>query len=302
MAWPTEAGALLQQGRSRRRGRNRRGPRSRVFPPIVPPPGGGGGGVAGGGVTMLPPVVAAKLKRRRFFGRSLLIDPSAFRHKFYFDAHGHYRIFNAAVYRFYRSNTAPPLESDTPFATNATLPHEPSDTYADGIWFLSVSLFNGVIDSGFLPLGPNGETFLRLDLSGGALDNAPPNVPTQWALEVRAAGVIRVVGFYVQTGALKADEWAITFTTDGSTPGTPPAVSPDIVVAVNVGPFSVIAHDLPAQSDGVTVKVRLQMRRLDSSQVYSENSVVNTATADAVGPTVPLGMAAHPGTIPGVES
>lgn len=301
MAWPSEAGSL-QQGQSRRRRRSSRRIRSRFFAPTTTPPvGGGTGGVAGGGVVIVPPTKAATKAKRKRPLRSRVFTPETFRTKFYFEGRDQFRIFNDALYRFYRSNSAPPVESDTPFATNVTLPHEPSDLYANGVWYVSVSYFNGVIDSGFLPVGPNGETYLRLDIAAGVSENNPPNAPTEWHLEVRAGGVVRVVGLYVQTGTLKANEWAITYTTDGSTPGTPPAVSPTIVAAVDVGPFSVLAHDLPAQSDGVTVKVRLQMRRLDTGQVYSEGSTVKTATADAVGPTAPLDLTAHPGTIPGIE-
>ena len=31
-----------------------------------------------------------------------------------------------------------------------------------------MSYYNGLRDSGFLPIGPNGETYLRLDISGDA--------------------------------------------------------------------------------------------------------------------------------------
>jgi len=118
----------------------------------------------------------------------------------YAEHRGKYRVFNAAEYRFYRSDTAPPDEGDSPFATSASLPHTPTNIYADGIWYLSVSYFNGVLDSGFLPLGPNGETFLRLDISGAEESGSPPDGPATWHIEQRAGGVVGVVGFYMQGG------------------------------------------------------------------------------------------------------
>lgn len=218
--------------------------------------------------------------------------------RFYSALRGKYRVFNTAEYRFYRSSTGPPKTTDTPFATNATLPHEPADTYGDGTWWLSVSFFNGVIDSGFLPIGPNGETFLRLDISGGVATNAPPNGPLDWRLVQRPNGVIRVLAWYYQPGTLRADTWALTYTTDGSLPGEPPAVSPTETVALAAGGVVALSHDLPAQGDGTTVRVRLQTRRLDSANVYSERSRVLTATADAAGPTAPVGMDRWAGAIP----
>lgn len=212
---------------------------------------------------------------------------------------GTYRIAVAAEYRFYRSNVAPPLETDTPFATNATLPHTPTDTYANGIWYVSVAYFNGILSSGFLPIGPNGETYLRLEISGGAVLLAPPIAPVQVKLELRPAGVIRVKAFYQQVDALRASEWAITYTTNGATPGTPPAVSPTLSVAMSTSGAAVLEYDLPAQADGTTVKVRLQTRRNDSGTWrYSEGSTVLSLVADAAGPIAPLVLQQWPGRLP----
>ena len=217
----------------------------------------------------------------------------------YHDGRGKYRVFNAAGYRFYRSNSSPPAESDTPFATNATLPHEPSDTYADGTWYLSVSYFNGVLDSGFLPLGPHGETYLRLDLSGGEETIQPPKGPNDWRLEACAGGVVCVVGFYFESDDNRADQWAIAYTTDGS---DPPADTPDANPAVQ-GNLSVLGYDLPAQSHDTTVKVRLQTRRNDGTAgspdwVYSEGSTILTLSADAQGPAAPPAATLWTGQLP----
>ena len=197
------------------------------------------------------------------------------------DARGLYRVFNDAEYRFYRSSSAPPVEGDTPFATNATLPHEPADTYADGTWYLSVSYFNGIYDSGFLPVGPRGETYLRLDLSGGVETGTPPGAPLHWHLTNVGGGVVRVTGIYAQTGSDRAVDWSLAYTVNGSTPATD---TPDVNVTMIVGGLAQLVYDLPAQANGTTVKVRLQTRRLDSGYVYSEDSTVETITADATGP------------------
>ena len=197
------------------------------------------------------------------------------------DARGKYRVFNAAEYRFYRSNSTPPVEGDTPFATNATLPHEPVDAYADGTWYLSVSYYNGIYDSGFLPVGPLGETYLRLDLAGGVETTSPPAGPLNWHIENVGGGVVRIIAVYVQGGTLRADQWAVAYTTNGSTPATD---TPDVTQDMATDGLAVLSYDLPGQGDGTTVKVRLQTRRYDSSYVYSEDSEVKTITADAAGP------------------
>ena len=200
------------------------------------------------------------------------------------DAVGLYRVFNGAAFRFYRSNSTPPVEGDMPFATNATLPHEPADTYADGTWYLSVSFFNGIYDSGFLPLGPMGETYLRLDLSGGVEIDSPPAGPLQWHLKNVGAGVVRIIALYLQDTSLRAEEWSIAFTTNGSTPATD---TPTITPAITASGLAVLTHDLTGQADSTTVKVRLQTRRFDDpSYTYSEDSEVQTITADAAGPAV----------------
>lgn len=199
----------------------------------------------------------------------------------YMDGRGKYRVYNAAAYRFYRSNSAPPAEGSTPFATSASLPSTPADTYANGTWYLSVSYFNGVIDSGFLPIGPNGETYRRLDISGGAAVSGPPQGPGDWRLEIRGGGVVRVVGIYYEEDSLRATEWAIAYTTNGA---DPPAGSPTVTVTMPTRGLAVLSYDLPAQAHGTTVKVRLQTRRTTS---YSEASTIKSAAADATGPAAP---------------
>ena len=250
-------------------------------------------------VPFVPPVRSARpiagrcpaAKQRR----SRAADAGRFRARFYHDGRGFYRVFNTGEYRFYRDNSAPPAEDDVPFATSSTLPHTPADVYADGTWYLSVSYFNGVIDSGFLPLGPAGETYLRLDLAGGEETSGPPQGPADWRLELDAAGVVRVVGFYWESGALRADEWAIAYTTDG---GDPPEDTPDVETAITAG-LAILDYALPAQPDRTTVKVRLQTSRDDDgTPIYSEASEIKTATADAAGPTAPLNAQRWPGPLP----
>jgi hypothetical protein len=206
------------------------------------------------------------------------------------DLRGLYRIFNTAVYRFYRSNSAPLAEGSSPFATNATLPHTPTDTYADGTWYLSASYFNGVLDSGFLPVGPRGETYLRLDLASGASTGSPPAGPLDWRVEAVAGGAVRVAAFYHEPATNRASQWTIAYTDNGDTPAEDHV---DVYVAMEPSGVSVLDYTLPAADNGDTVKVRLQTRRNDGTDavpvwVYSDGSTVKSVTADTTGPTTPL--------------
>jgi hypothetical protein len=208
-----------------------------------------------------------------------------------------YRIFNTAEYRFYRSNT--PTPPSTPFATNASLPHTPTDTFGDGEWYLWVTYFNGIIESPFLPIGDHGETYRRIDISGGAAVDVPPYGPLEWHLERVAAGVVRVVGvYYHQDSTLRAEEWAIAYTNDGS---DPPADSPDLTEEMPADGLCVLQYDLPGQVHGTNLKVRVQARRNDGSWVYSEDSEIKSLTADATGPTAPLDVDRYRGQLPQTE-
>ena len=220
--------------------------------------------------------------------------------KHYVELRGQYRVFNAAVYRFYRKLGSIPVPGiDSPYATNATLPHEPADTWADGTWYTCVTRFNGVIESNPLPIGPSGETALRIDVSGGAGELQPPSEPQQWELVLRPSGVVRIQAAYIpwpdDAGGGRAEEWAICYTTDGGapTPGSPQVTQ---AIAYGIGVAQLI-YDLPAQANGTTVRVLLQVRRDDGSWTYSENTTDESATADAAGPSAPEHADAWPGLL-----
>jgi len=235
------------------------------------------------------------LRRRVFF------PPALINSLFKASARGLYRVFNPAVYRFWWTTGTPPVAGTTPTATNLTLAFAPSGTFADGTYFLSVSLFDGVLDSGFLPLGPGGENYLTMVISGGALLPTPPSAPTNASLIVLGGGVIQIVAYYYSDadGVNAATEWAIAYTTDGT---TPPNGSPTVTQAMPIGgsDLQVLVFNLPAQTAGTVVKVQLQTARLIAgpSYVYSTPGTVLSATAVTAGPSAPLGVQSWPGNPP----
>ncbi|MCP4249175.1 MAG: hypothetical protein GY778_19190 [bacterium] len=215
---------------------------------------------------------------------------------------GKYRVFNAAEYRLYRSNVGPPALSDTPFATTPSLPHTPTDTFPDGTWYVAMRYFNGVLLSGFRPVGPDREPYLVLRIQGGQETNAPPNGPDEWRLE-QTRGVVKIVATYEQDGAMRATEWAIASLVDS---GPPPADAPDTTVAMAAGGLVILQHELPVALDGEVIKVRLQTRRNDGTEgtpiwVYSEASVVLSITIDRQGPSAPLNVVTWPGPMPEIS-
>lgn len=227
--------------------------------------------------------------RKKPPARATVSDPSVFRRRLVQAIRGRWRRWGEAKYRFFRDNSAPPEPTDTPFATAASLPATPADTFADGTWYLSVAKFNGIYQSEFLPIGPEGETYLKLEISGGAEVANGPVGPSDVALETQAGGVVRVLA-WLDTNQTDADQWAIAYTTNGSTPAED---SPDVTVDLATTGMAILDYQLPAAADGATVKVRVQTRRNDGtdvspSWVYSDGSEVLEATADATGPTAPL--------------
>lgn len=209
--------------------------------------------------------------------RIMLVD---FAHH-YLDARGRYRIFNDAEYRFYRSDGSPPDEADSPFATSSTLPSTPADTYADGEWYLSMSYFNGLVDSGFLPVGPNGETYLRVDIDSGDQQELPPQAPLAWWLE-QSLGTVTIKGFYWEPGALRADQFSLNYALDGGSPLAGVTLYSTTIPSSGLAWFS---YDLGPYIDGREVSVLLQTRRaIDGGWVYSEDNTVQDVVVDLTGP------------------
>ena len=227
-------------------------------------------------------------------GYASTVNPSAWRGKFYQQARGVHRIFNTAGYWFFYGTT-PPVETDTRYDSNATLPDTPTDTYTDGTHYFAVGYFNGVIFSGFLAVGPNGEPYWRLDISSDVEITSPPKKPNDVRVELKASGVVRVLGLYAYTGDERADTWALTYTTNGSDPGSGSA---DYTATMATDGLAVFDYDLPAQAHGTTVKVRLQTKR-STSYSETDSADILTATADATGPSAPPGGSQWRGIIHG---
>ena len=223
----------------------------------------------------------------------VLTNPAPWRGKFYGNFRGAYRIFNTALYYFHYSSTGTPNINAPALESNATLPYTTTSTYTDGEHRFSVDKSNGILHSGFMPLGEQGQTFKRIDVSSNVEVSIPPAGVTDWHLVQNAGGVITIEATYFEASStLRGDTWAITYTVNGDTPAED---SPTDTESISTTGMAVLVYNIPAQAHGTTVKVRLQTLR---DTTYSEGSTVKTITADATGPTAPPAGSQWTGGIP----
>lgn len=212
---------------------------------------------------------------------------------------GLHRVFATAEHRFYRANdgTTPDPTTATAYATASSLPATPAVTFADGTWRIVVTYFDGIHESDPLALGPNGETYVRLEIASGATVANPPQPAFEAELQQRAGGVVAVVALYDEDDStgLRADAWVVTATYDGSAPAEDSA-SPTLERAMPSAGLAALDYELPAQAHGTTVKVRVQTRR--DGPVWSNDSTILSTTADATGPSAPPGGVAWRGSLP----
>lgn len=207
-------------------------------------------------------------------------------------ARGRFRIAAEAEYRFYHATT--PVMPATPFDTNATLPYSPTDTFGDGTHYFWMTYFNGFVESDPYPIGPRGELYWRLDISGGAEVTSPPAAPDSWDLTpITGGGCLVTATYYEEAGSIRADSFSMSVTFDGSDP-TPG--SDDYNVPIDDDGLAILEYDgITPQADGTTIKVILQMKRGTS---FSEDYEIKTITADAIGPDAPEAADAWRGEIP----
>lgn len=224
------------------------------------------------------PAAAAANPRELVIVNAGHADGAGGRH--YTQARGFYRIANAAEYRIYRKLGSEPVPGvDIVWATSPTLPYSPAGTFADGEWYVAVTYFNGYIESQAL-------TVHRIDVSGGAADELPPNAPEFWATQT-AGGVVRVQAIYWplpdEAADRVADEWALWYTNDGSPPGTG---SPQYTEPMSfTRGYAYFEYYLSPYGVGTTVKTLVRARRAlgtkQSINATAATIVLPAALADA---------------------
>lgn len=197
------------------------------------------------------------------------------------------RVFNAAEYRIYRKLGADPVPGvDAAWATAASLPNTPSGTFADGEWHIAVTWFDGLEETKPLRMK-------RLYVTSGALGDIAPNGPLSVNVQNIGGGVVRITALAIQElGPQRPDTWAIWYTTDGSAPGSGSAQATAEMVWDNGR--ALLEYNVPAQSDGATVRAIVRTRRAASGRT-STNAKSQTLTARAAS----LDVAGDVGAVPG---
>lgn len=131
-------------------------------------------------------------------------------------------------------------------------------------------------------------------VDGAGAEANYPSAPSEQVLEAAAAGAARVTAQYdylADAAAVRADEWAVWITSDGSTPNT--AAAPTYTEAmVLVDGLAKLDYTDGGHAHGATLKAIVRARRNGTPDVDSQNSDVQTVTADANGPAAPSGSGA----------
>jgi hypothetical protein len=185
-------------------------------------------------------------------------------------ARGLYRIFNAAKYRVYCEST-PPVQGSTPTWTVNSLPTT-GGSFADGTWYLAVSYFDGVYDSGFLST----ETIV---VSGGSAAPALPGPVLSVDLAETSPGTVTVTATATGTAGFS---WFVDWTASNH------------YVTCRGGALDVLSYDITGLSPGATITVDVSLYNFALSAGGPALSASITL-GDSSGPSAPLAaIAAEP--------
>lgn len=233
-------------------------------------------------------------RRRGVLGR--IIAPPLGRARYRQRWIGLWRAFNAAGYRVYWQHGSPPSAGDAPVAVGPTLPIHISGPIADGVWYLSVSWFNGVLDSGFLPIGPAGETWLRFDFDRGAPSATPPRAPISARGELLPDMGWKIHAVYAEDGPDRADEWVI-YTLVDTDPNGDPLTGNRETIPMASGGVGILSFTpaIPAATGG---EYAIALVRTARGGVESENTAAIVLAGDDAGPDAPVGYTQWSGAAP----
>lgn len=196
---------------------------------------------------------------------------------------GSYRIADddIALYELHIGVGSPPDITGTPDETFSSLPHTTAATLGtDTTNYLVVNLRNkyGLVSQQTEP------TVIIVDGSGDE-DSLPPTAPALIKCEKAASGAFDVsaVYYYVADSAtVRADQWLIYSTFDGSDPD-PDVDTPTVVSMTPSDGVVKLNHTTATQSDGVTGKFIVRVRN-STTTTDSTNNDICSNTADATAP------------------
>lgn len=201
---------------------------------------------------------------------------------------GRYRIAkdSLATYELYHSTSGvPDIDSASPVATNAVAP---SFVYAVAS---GQSHYLLVVQRNKYNLVTRKRDATVFEIDGGGNEVNRPTGPINLRLTQKDDGKIRIQAeyYYLEDAtSVRADEFAVWLTNDGSNPD--PSVDPTLttVSVVEADGLAKLDYTTGSQTDGATIKVIVRTRRTSDS-VDDGNSDIVSATADATAPSTPVG-------------
>lgn len=197
---------------------------------------------------------------------------------------GLYRCRGSAQHEaFQRSSSAPDAEHDDA-AISGALPLTLPAALSSGEYHHAVALRN--------PYGIVGgvRNVQRVTVAAGAQQANAPEGDLDVRLEQRAGGVTRVHARFAlpQESDRRPSEWALWYTTNGSTPGSG---SPNVTATLTRSRRGAVwQYDLPAQTHGTQVRVLVKVRK--SGPVYQIDGQSRSLTIRRTGPLAPAGAGA----------
>lgn len=194
------------------------------------------------------------------------------------------RVFNAAEYRFYRKDGSAPVPgTDSPHATASSLPDTPAGAWSDGDWYVTVTYFNGIIESLPKLQGPDGTAAKRLEISGSLEVDAAPGDPSEVTVSAIAGAKIRVVAIYSQARdrgrGITPTHWRLSWSGDASG-------SASIAFATAQNEEIRLDYEITL-SDGQSVTVVVKTGYDPGTGFVESDGVQATVTADSTGPDAP---------------
>lgn len=197
----------------------------------------------------------------------------------YSEAIALYRCRGSAQYEGFQGTTEPDPEHDAAAATGAALPLTITAAITNGEYHHAAILRNAY------GLGGGLQDIQRVTVAAGVQGTNAPDGDLDVRLEPRAGGVTRVHSRFgmPQETDRRPIEWALWYTTNGSTPGSG---SPNVTATLTRARRSAVwQYDLPAQADGTVVKVLVKVRK--AGPVYQVSGTSANLTIRTTGPLAP---------------
>lgn len=206
------------------------------------------------------------------------------RKKYQTQVRGRSRIFNAAQYRFYRKDGSVPVPGvDSAHATASSLPSTPAGAWADGDWYITVTYFNGVIESLPKLQPPDGTPAKFLEIASSAEVDLAPGDASEYSISAIAGAKIRAQAIYSLASdrgrGVTPTHWRLSWTGDASG-------SASIAFGTSQNEEVRLDYEI-SLSDGQEITLTIKTGYDPGTGFVESAGVQATITADSAGPAAP---------------